>query len=588
MGLHSYALGFDSFHVDNCRSKGDHNDSDWLTVTVTANNVAFPPQKMLIGNNLHAGDMVNNVLTTALPIDDTMFVTATLVVVNLAHSDNQDQDATAVALQVAGAVVGVVAGLDELGFAGLSPSEVETAVLGAVGSALEGIGELLGWHPSDPNCDGEVLSRVWAFPPGTLNGTPQSLGPVTETSRSPSECGQDPHSTVTYLAQPGAALEIAFPQGSVAAVSSTRRGSQVFALGPDQRVWTTFFDPTKLGPMAGGWSGWFPIGTLVFPAGTPLSVVSSVDRGTQVFAFGKDKRVWTTFFDPTNMGPIAGGWSNWFPLGDNVFPAGRVAVVSSVERGTQIFALGFDQRVWTVFFDPANLGPVAGGWSNWFPVGNGLFDPGTEVSVVTSTRRGSQLFALGEDHRVYTAFFDPANLGPVSGGWHDWFRLGDNAFPTGRIAAISSVERGTQVFALGFDQRVWTAFFDPANLGSVAGGWSTWFPVGNGLFDPGTVVSAISSVTRGSQVFALGEDHRVWTAFFDPANIGPVSGGWVDWFPLGDNTFPPCPIAVVSSVERGSQLFAMGPDQNVWTTFFDPANRGPMAGGWSNWFPLKQ
>src|SRR5690242_1022950 len=126
MGLHSYSFGFDSFHVENCRSKGDHNDSDWLTVTVTANNVAFPPQKLLIGGNLHAGDLVRSILTTALPLDDSMFVTATLLVVNLAHSDDQEQDATAVALKIGGAVVGVVAGLDELGFAGLDPSELET------------------------------------------------------------------------------------------------------------------------------------------------------------------------------------------------------------------------------------------------------------------------------------------------------------------------------------------------------------------------------------------------------------------------------------------------------------------------------
>ncbi|GEM_PF-3645430 len=588
MALHNYSFGLNSFHVENCRSKGDHNDSDWLTVTVTSNNTAFPPQTLLIGDNLHANDRVENVLSRGFEIDDTTFVTVTLVVVNLAHSDNQASDAASIALKVGGAVVGVVGGLDAAGFAGLDPSKLEVGLLEATAAALEGIGELLGWHSSNPNCDGEVASRVWTFPPGVLTGGPQLLGPVVETSRSPSECGQDPHSTITYVATPGAALEVQLGRGPLAGVSSTQRGSQLFALGPEQQVWSTFFDPANLGPMAGGWSGWFPLGDRTFAPGTPISAVSSVERGTQIFALGEGQRIWTTFFDPANLGPVAGGWSDWFPLGDNVFPPGPVAVVSSVERGTQVFVLGFDQHVWTTFFDPANLGPMASGWSNWFPLGNGTFAPGTPISVVSSTQRGSQVFARGLDQRVWTTFFDPANLGPMAGGWVDWFPLGNNVFPAGPVAVVSSVERGTQVFALGFDQHVWTTFFDPANRGSMAGGWSGWFPLGDRTFAPGTPISVVSSVERGSQIFALGPDQHVWTTFFDPANRGPMAGGWVNWFPLGDNVFPPGPVVVVSSVERGTQVFTLGFDQHVWTTFFDPANLGPMAGGWSNWFPLIQ
>ena len=56
MTSQTYAFGFDLFEVDNCRSKGDHNDSDWLTISITSNNTAFPAQKVLIGNNVHTGD----------------------------------------------------------------------------------------------------------------------------------------------------------------------------------------------------------------------------------------------------------------------------------------------------------------------------------------------------------------------------------------------------------------------------------------------------------------------------------------------------------------------------------------------------
>ena len=113
-----------------------------------------------------------------------------------------------------------------------------------------------------------------------------------------------------------------------------------------------------------------------------------------------------TFFDPQNRGPMAVGWSNWFPLGDGLFFRGTpISAVSCVTRGTQIFALGEDCRVWTTFFYLVNLGPMADGWSNWFPLGDGLFFQGTPISAISGVTRGTQVFVLGEDNRVWTAFF---------------------------------------------------------------------------------------------------------------------------------------------------------------------------------------
>ena len=146
-------------------------------------------------------------MSSPVLIDDASFVTVTLAIVNLAHSDNQASDAAAVALKIGGAVIGVIGGLDAAGFAGLDdPSGLEADLLEGAASALEGIGEIFGWKPSNPNCDGEVATRVWTFPPGVLNGAQQLLGPVVETSQSPSECGQAPHATITYVAGPPPAV----------------------------------------------------------------------------------------------------------------------------------------------------------------------------------------------------------------------------------------------------------------------------------------------------------------------------------------------------------------------------------------------
>lgn len=287
--------------------------------------------------------------------------------------------------------------------------------------------------------------------------------------------------------------------------------------------------------MSGGWVPWFPIGTGVFPPGSRIAAVSSTPRGTQIFVQGLDNKIWTTFFDPQNLGPVSGGWVQWFPLGDNVFPpASKVSAVSSTPRGTQIFVLGFDNKVWTTFFDPQNRGPMSGGWVPWFPMGDNVFPPHSAVAVVSSTPRGTQVFVPGFDNKVWTRFFDPQNIGPPSrAGWSDWFPLGGNVFPPGsELTALTSTQRGSQVFVPGFDGRIWTIFFDPQHPGPVSGGWSGWFPLGNNTFPSDATISAVSSTPRGSQIFVFGSDRQLNSIFFDPQNLGPVSGGWSNWFPL--------------------------------------------------------
>jgi hypothetical protein len=195
----NFMFGFDSFKVENCRSKGDHNDSDWLTLTVSSGQTVFPGQTKQIGDNLHAGDQVQSIFLGPFTIDESKLTTATFAVANLRQQDDQGKKAAEIALQIGGGVLTVVGGL-EAAAAGLSKvvnAQIEGAIIGAVGSVLGTIGGVIGITDSDPNCDGEVFKRVLMFLPGELKpGT--RIGPVVETARSPSECGNDPHTTVVY------------------------------------------------------------------------------------------------------------------------------------------------------------------------------------------------------------------------------------------------------------------------------------------------------------------------------------------------------------------------------------------------------
>jgi hypothetical protein len=155
--------------------------------------------------------------------------------------------------------------------------------------------------------------------------------------------------------------------------------------------------------------------------------VSARDRNIGLYTLGYDERVWSTFFEPSQ-----GAWGGWFDLGPNRFPRpGAVAAVTTKPGGTSLFTLGFDGRVWSTFFDPENLGPPErGGWSSWFPVATGKqFPTPAAVTAVSTRQRGISLFVMDFDGRVWSAFFDPDNLGPANlGGWQGWFPIGTRVF----------------------------------------------------------------------------------------------------------------------------------------------------------------
>ncbi len=286
-----------------------------------------------------------------------------------------------------------------------------------------------------------------------------------------------------------------FPVGStISAISTKEGGTSLFIVGKEGQVWSKYFDPSNPGPRElGGWSPWFALGPRpnTFPSGTVVSALSTRPGGTSLFAVDKDGQVLSSYFPDSTKG---GQWSDWFPLGPKTFPVGSVVTALSTRPGgTSLFVVAEDGQVWSKYFDPANLGPrESGGWSPWFALGPtasrlvaitrrrgpGPLPSGSVVSALSTRPGGTSLFVVGKDEQVWSQFFpDPTK----SGQWSDWFPLGPdpNTLPKGQvIRAVSTKPGGTSLFVVRKDQRVWSIYWDPDNLGSPArGGWSTWFPL---------------------------------------------------------------------------------------------------------------
>ena len=339
----------------------------------------------------------------------------------------------------------------------------------------------------------------------------------------------------------------------VSAVSRAPGNLDLFVIGFDNRVWSTFWNEQS------GWStDWFPLpGQAVFDRDKQhVSAVSRAPGNLDLFVIGFDNRVWSTFWNEQS------GWStDWFPLpGQAVFDRDKqhVSAVSRAPGNLDLFVIGFDNRVWSAFWNEQS------GWStDWFPLpGQAVFDRDKQhVSAVSRAPGNLDLFVIGFDNRVWSTFWNE------QGGWStDWFPLpGQAVFDRDKqhVSAVSRAPGNLDLFVIGFDNRVWSTFWNEQS------GWSTdWFPLpGQAVFDRDKQhVSAVSRAPGNLDLFVIGFDNRVWSTFWNE------QGGWsTDWFPLpGQAVFDRDKqhVSAVSRAPGNLDLFVIGFDNRVWSTFW--------------------
>ena len=140
------------------------------------------------------------------------------------------------------------------------------------------------------------------------------------------------------------------------------------------------------------WRNWFQIHPeTVFNQKSP-TVISRNSSQVDVFKIGNDNAVWTTFWNPQN------GWNQWFRIHpETVFDNqnGYITVVSRNPDQIDLFTTGFDNAVWTTFWNPGN------GWNNWFQVHpETVFNQHTPVTVISRNPDQLDLFKIGFDGAV--------------------------------------------------------------------------------------------------------------------------------------------------------------------------------------------
>src|SRR3954453_18490781 len=133
-------------------------------------------------------------------------------------------------------------------------------------------------------------------------------------------------------------------------VSRAPGNLDVFVLGYDKKIWTTYWNDQQ------GWAAeQFPLpGQAVFDwEHQQLAAVSRAPGNLDVFVLGYDKKIWTTYWNDQQ------GWApEPFRLpGQAAFAwePPQLAAVSRAPGNLDVFVLGYDKKFWTTYW--GDIGP---------------------------------------------------------------------------------------------------------------------------------------------------------------------------------------------------------------------------------------
>jgi hypothetical protein len=231
----------------------------------------------------------------------------------------------------------------------------------------------------------------------------------------------------------------------------------------------------------------------------------------------------------------SGDWNQWSSLGCPP-PGGPLApvVAASADGRLEVFTVAADGALWHIWETTLN-----GTWSQWTSHGSPAQSLGfTSVPVIAANSEGRlELLLTGNDFQLWHIY----QTAP-SGGWSDWISHGSppgtdiNGFTP---AMAASADGRLELFATGFDQRLWHI-----NQLTPSGGWCDWYshprPVESSTAQVGaggTPTVTLNSAGR-LELFVQGTNNELWHMW----QTAP-GGGWAPWLshgkPPGFNVFPP-------------------------------------------------
>jgi IgA peptidase M64 len=302
------------------------------------------------------------------------------------------------------------------------------------------------------------------------------------------------------------------------------------------------------------WNRIGPLATLQARARTPISVVARYPEHLDVFAVAANGRTMSDWWDASS------GWAGWFQVSGGVAsPGGNGSPVTSIARYAghlDLFTVGTDNRVYSAFWD------VSSGWSTWFTLGTLTARPGSTVTVVARNPDHLDLFTTAADGRTMSTWWD------ANGGWADWFQLmGGVAAPGATVTAIARYPFHLDLFTVGTDNRVYSSWWDERS------GWHAWFPLGAQKCRPNSTVTVVARHPDQLDLFTTAADGRIVSTWWNQ------SGGWGSWFQVsGGVASDGSMVTAIARYSNHLDLFVVGTDNRIYSTWWHDTT------GWAAWF----
>jgi IgA peptidase M64 len=302
------------------------------------------------------------------------------------------------------------------------------------------------------------------------------------------------------------------------------------------------------------WNRISPLATLQARARTPISVLARYPEHLDVFAVSADGRTMSNWWDQST------GWAGWFHvMGGLASPGGAGSPVTAVARYAghlDLFTVGTDNRVWTAWWD------VASGWHAWAAIGGLQARAGAVVNVVSRYADHLDLFTTASDGRIMSTWWD------VRTGWAAWFQvLGGVAAGGAPVTAIARYPFHLDLFTVGTDLRVYSSWWDDRS------GWHGWFPIGTLSCRADSTVSVVARFPDQLDLFTTASDGRIMSTWWN------ARSGWGAWFQVsGGVASPGSPVTAIARYSNHLDLFTIGTDNRIDSTWWHDTT------GWASWF----
>jgi hypothetical protein len=302
------------------------------------------------------------------------------------------------------------------------------------------------------------------------------------------------------------------------------------------------------------WNRIAPLAALPARARTPITVLARFPEHLDVFGVAADGRTMSNWWD------VNSGWAGWFQLmGGIASPGGAGSPVTAIARYAghlDIFTVGTDNRVYTAWWDASS------GWHAWGVLGTLVCRPGSTVNVVCRYTDHIDLFTTASDGKIMSTWWD------VRTGWAAWFQVsGGVAAPGATVTAIARYPFHLDLFTVGTDNRVYSTWWDERT------GWAGWFLVGNQLCRPDSTVTVIARFPDQLDLFTTASDGKIMSTWWNART------GWGTWFQVsGGVASTGSPVTAIARFSNHIDLFTLGTDNRIYSTWWHDTV------GWQPWF----